>query len=266
MLAPTQELARYDAARRALAEAHRVDEVKDIRDKAVAMQVYAKQAKDRSLIAHATEIRMRAEIRAGELLRETENAKPGRRPKELGAATAPNSVPTLTELGVTKKQSSRWQKLAALPKKEQEAKINHAKSKAEAAVDPSSKPKSPKKTKSKKKPDSPVPVGAVAAPGQQTYSTPQAAHGAVLPDDDDTDEYNIPKNAKALPEVMRLNGFDYRAREAKRGAEADDLSGLPITQEMYVAARLAATAWNVLATALQNRVTASKEGATDGKE
>jgi hypothetical protein len=42
--------------------------------------------------------------------------------------------PTLADLGVTKVQSSKWQKLAALPKEEFEDKIDFAKERSDAAL------------------------------------------------------------------------------------------------------------------------------------
>jgi N6-adenosine-specific RNA methylase IME4 len=123
-------LVRYDAACRALAEAHRVDEVKSIRDKAVAMQAYARQAKDSTLITQATDIRMRAERRAGELL--IEMAKKGDRvtreqtlKKGRGRPVLPRG-PKLADLGINKTQSSRWQKLAALETDNFEAEVERS--------------------------------------------------------------------------------------------------------------------------------------------
>ncbi len=109
----TLSLVRYDAARRALAAAHRVDEVKSIRDKAEAVRVYAKQAGDFELQNQAAEIRIRAERRAGELLVDMQTSGQ-RQAKERGRPKKVSSPTTLPKLGITRDQSSKWQRLAKM--------------------------------------------------------------------------------------------------------------------------------------------------------
>jgi phage N-6-adenine-methyltransferase len=125
----------YDAAQRALAAAVSIDEVKNIRDKAVALQVYAQQANDTRLIVDATGLRMRAEREWGTRYQEPDvKAKPGPAPGggngEFGGDPRPISPPTLAEMGVTKTQSVKWQALADLPAEKFEAKVEVAKKKA----------------------------------------------------------------------------------------------------------------------------------------
>ena len=112
---PTTALANYDAARAALAAAHGIDEVKEIRDKAEAVRLYARQAQDRDLMRWAAEIKLRAERRAGEMLGEME--------KNRGAAvpTRSHDATTLKELGINKNQSANWQLAASMPEADFEA-------------------------------------------------------------------------------------------------------------------------------------------------
>jgi len=117
-------LIKYEAARQALAEAHRVDEAKDIRDKAVALAAYARQAQDRDMIAWATEIKIRAERRTGELLLKTAEAEQrntGGKPSSRN-----DGLPTLKKFKILPDQSSDWQKLAAIREAEFERRIKAA--------------------------------------------------------------------------------------------------------------------------------------------
>jgi N6-adenosine-specific RNA methylase IME4 len=120
------ELVRYEAACRAVAEARTLDEAKDIRDKAIAMAAYARQAKNKDLEADAVEIKMRAVRRLGEMIqaqRETVGLNTGAR--GIGKSVVPdgNRTPTLADAGIDKKLSSYSQKLAAIPAKAFEATV-----------------------------------------------------------------------------------------------------------------------------------------------
>jgi hypothetical protein len=123
------QLIRYEAARTALAEAHRVDEVKDIRDKAEAMAAYARQAKDSELIQYATEIKVRAERRCGELLKATADAGE-RATRGVNVERYDIDKPTLSDMGLTRDESSRYQQLAAMPAEHFETAVATAKATA----------------------------------------------------------------------------------------------------------------------------------------
>jgi N6-adenosine-specific RNA methylase IME4 len=138
----TEGLVKFNAAKQALAEAHRIDEAKDIRDKHVAIKAYARQAKDKDLLRHATGIIKRAERRTGELLKEMaergerDAGQGGDRKSRLHGETVIDEKPmTLADMGISKIQSHRWQALAEQPEDEFEAAVAQAEKEAVASVE-----------------------------------------------------------------------------------------------------------------------------------
>ena len=109
-----------DAARRALSEAKSLDEVKDIRDKTEALRAYFKAAHvGLEMQNDAAELKLRAERRAGGMLAEMEKAKAGRPPENRSHdETDFRGAPTLSNIGISKSQSHRWQAEASVPAEE----------------------------------------------------------------------------------------------------------------------------------------------------
>lgn len=130
-------LVKYEAACRALAEAKAVDEVKDLRDKADAMRIYAMQAKNKTLEVDAAEIRIRAERRLGEMIaaqKESGGLSKGAADKGANAVDTNDRVkkPKLSDAGISKDLSSRAQKLAAVPQAEFEAEVGEWRERVQA--------------------------------------------------------------------------------------------------------------------------------------
>ena len=78
------------------------------------------------MVAWATEIKVRAERRCGQMLRESaergERATP-EKSRRTDLVASCDGVPTLADLGLTRSQSSRYQKLAEIPEAQFEKSI-----------------------------------------------------------------------------------------------------------------------------------------------
>lgn len=124
-------LVRYDKMVLAIAECHLIDEVKDIRDKLAALELYAKQAKNVDAERKACEIRLRAERRGGDILEKMQKSDKAAAGKAGGYAKAgtPNDAgcqeseygQSLKSAGISSQTASRWQALARVPQQEFEA-------------------------------------------------------------------------------------------------------------------------------------------------
>lgn len=119
------ELVRYDAMCRAIAAAHEIDEVADIRDKARAIELYMAQRNNVEAEFKACEIRLRAERKLGQMLSQMEKPKGGR-PSVNPSTDTRGLEKSLSQLGISYDQSSRWQKLAAIPQDDFEATFGNA--------------------------------------------------------------------------------------------------------------------------------------------
>jgi hypothetical protein len=113
-------LTKYDEMVLAIRECHQIDEVKDWRDKAKALEAYAQQANNIEAERKAIEIRLRAERKCGELIREQqasgELASQSKHGKGIQSSVAGNDTrKTLADVGISRDQSSKFQKLADIP-------------------------------------------------------------------------------------------------------------------------------------------------------
>jgi N6-adenosine-specific RNA methylase IME4 len=126
----TTELVHFDAAKRELALASSIDEVKILRDKAEALRQYIRQqGASLEMQNQCAEIKLRAERKVGEMLSNPDTGvKPGNPQLSHDVII---ERPKLNEIGINAKQSSRWQLEATVPEPILEQHIAEVKAKGE---------------------------------------------------------------------------------------------------------------------------------------
>jgi hypothetical protein len=116
----------YIAARKALSECVRIDECRDWSDRAAAMAVYAKQAKDTTLLRLARRIQARAVRRCGELAKLIEPARGAR--TDLGRVPARGSRKAAADgAGLSPHQLKQAIRVANVPREEFERQVESEK-------------------------------------------------------------------------------------------------------------------------------------------
>jgi len=115
------QLVRYDAMVSAIVACHSVDELKDMHDKALALELYARQAKNTDAERRAADVRLRAEFRSGELLKELARATPQTARSSAIVAGDTEYRQAIKRTGMSERTASRYQALASVPRETFEA-------------------------------------------------------------------------------------------------------------------------------------------------
>lgn len=123
------QLVKFDQAYQAIMEAKSVDELKELHDKAEALRLYVKQQGESLEMQNVcAELKLRAERRAGELLREMERGGGGdRRSNEFQTSQAETFESeysrAIDEANISRSTAHRWQTIAELPEDDFEREI-----------------------------------------------------------------------------------------------------------------------------------------------
>jgi len=111
-----KNLVLYNCMVSAISHCSKMDEVKDIRDKALALEHYARQATNVDAERQAINVRVRAERRAGEILKVLQKSKGGPPFKNNSAKTKQSYFAEQKQQGgITDGQATHWQQMADMP-------------------------------------------------------------------------------------------------------------------------------------------------------
>jgi hypothetical protein len=111
-----QVLARMESARHHLAEARTLSDAKRVADGVAAIREWLRKQSDAGLqiINEASLLRLEAERRMGEFLRQPGSVSPGGRPKNA-SQSGTVSLPTHRALGLNRTQAKRYEEVASVP-------------------------------------------------------------------------------------------------------------------------------------------------------